>query len=181
MNSLDRPLDELYLEWLYSHIGPPKLKNKAKMHWSLARQLFTTEFIWFVPNDDNRAEDGRDLRHEFINEYEIEVIDRDWMNLGCSMLELLIGLARRLEFETDGRFRYWFWHLIDNLGFGKYNDRDWNDDIKKYVGQTLDQVIWRTYNRKGYGGLFPLRHAVKDQRYEEIWYQLSAYLLERGG
>ena len=55
-------LDEDYLTWLYSQVGSVKLRNKAKSHWSLLRQMYTKEFIWLIPNDDNLLEDGRDLR-----------------------------------------------------------------------------------------------------------------------
>jgi hypothetical protein len=39
-------------------------------------------------------------------------------------------------------------------------------------------VIWRTYDRRGHGGLFPLQRSNRDQRRVEIWYQLSEYLLQ---
>lgn len=179
MSTLDRPLDELYLEWLYSHVASARQRNRSKSYWSLARQLFSTEFVWFVPNDDNRAEDGRDLRHEFVDEYQIEVMDQEWMSLGCSMLEMLIALSRRLAFEATGRPSFWFWQLIENIGMTEYTDRVYTELIAKDVSEKLERVIWRTYTRRGHGGLFPLDRGRKDQRDEEIWYQLSAYLLEQ--
>jgi hypothetical protein len=94
------------------------------------------------------------------------------------MLELLIGLSRRLSFVADGEPFDWFWQLMENLGLEKYND---NTVIpEKEVDGILDEVIWRTYKRNGSGGLFPLRKATEDQRDVELWYQLSAYLLEHG-
>lgn len=174
---MNEPLDELYLTWLYDHVASVKLKNPSRTYWNLMRALFKTEFFWFVPNDDNRIEDGRDLRDEFLADQDIQVEDQDWLDLGCSMLELLIGLSRRLAFEAEGEPRIWFWEMIDNLGLYGYNDRV--AFPHEAVKDILDQVVWRTYRRDGFGGLFPLQRADRDQRDVEIWYQLNAYLLER--
>lgn len=173
---MKKPLDELYLTWLYAQIGNVKLKNRSRTYWTLARQLYTKEFVWFIPNDDNRAEDGRDLRCEFLDQEQIEDVDEGWMELGCSVLEMLIGLSRRLSFEDDREPRVWFWCLIDNIGLLEQTDN--SRTPAEHVDEILNKVIWRTYKPSGRGGLFPLRRAERDQREVEIWYQLSAYLLE---
>lgn len=179
---MNAPLDDLYLTWLYSQVCSVRLKNPRRTYWSLMRQLFTKEFVWIIPNDDNRVEDGRDLRHEFIEEREIDDVDPDWMGLGCSFLEMLIGLSRRLTFEAEGEPREWFFELLENLDLAKYNDENYDTSPSKArrdIDECLDMVIWRTYDPDGRWGLFPLNHATQDQRDVEIWYQLSAYLLER--
>ena len=173
---IEVPLDEAYLQWLYGQVGTVSLKPSSKTYWNLLRILFQKEFVWFVPNDDNRLEDGRELRHEFIEELGLYQVDKNWMDLGCSFLELLIGLSRRLAFEAGGKPRDWFWHLLNNLQLDFYTDNILIPEKK--VNDCLDKVIWRTYRRDGHGGLFPLRHAREDQTQVEIWYQLSAYLLE---
>lgn len=164
--------------WLYSQVGSVKLRNKSKSHWSLIKQLYTKEFVWIIPNDDNRVEDGRDLRHEFLETCGIDGADSDWVGLGCSMLEMLIGLSRRLSFEAEGEPRVWFWHLIEMLDLEQYTDRVYNEAAEKRIDETLDTVIFRNYAPDGSGGLFPLNHPNEDQREVEIWYQLNAYLLE---
>lgn len=174
---MSHELDERYFTWLYSQVAPLKVKNPSRTHWSLAKQLFTKEFVWFVPNDDNRVEDGRDLRFEFLHECGIKDVPPDWLGLGCSMLELLIGLSRRLSFNADGESRDWFWQLIENLNLPPCNDRVYNDDLKDEIDQALDSVIWRTYAPNGDGGLFPLREYNQDQRKVELWYQMHAYIL----
>lgn len=173
-------LDNLYLEWLYSQVASVKQRAKTKTYWSLLRQLYSTEFVWLVPNDDNRVADGRDLRWEFIEECNIQNAEASWMRLGCSMLELIIGLSRRLEFEDDTSAKIWFWTLIKNLELDQCTDAKYRDDprIEPWVASVLDRVIFRTYDENGVGGLFPLKHAIHDQRKVELWYQLCAYLLE---
>jgi hypothetical protein len=169
-------LDDLYLEWLYTQVAsvnpiPPR------SYWSLLRQLYTKEFVWFVPNDDNRVEDGRSLRHEFLDSNKA-IIDQHWLQLPCSFLEMLIALARRLSFEMDGPVRNWFWHLLGNLHLEECTDAKYNPRMQSAIDEILDAVVWRTYNWDGQGGLFPLKYPGRDQRQVEIWYQMAAYFLE---
>lgn len=174
---MDEPLDELYLKWLYHLVGNVKLKNPARTYWCLLKQLHMKEFVWIVPNDDNRLEDGRDLRHIFVDEEGLTDVDQLWMELGCSMLEMIIALAQKLEFEDDGHpADEWFWRMMENLNLHECTDA--SQYSIKVVDEILDTVIWRTYRRNGKGGLFPLHHAKKDQCEVELWYQMNAYILE---
>lgn len=173
---MSEPLDELYFRWLYSQVGDPELKDPSRSYWRLARLLFTKEFVWLVPNDDNRIEDGKNLRYEFVDQAGLDDVDLNWVNLGCSMLELMIGLSRRLAFEVEGEPADWFWHLIDNLGLRDHTDTYAYSDGE--INHILDRIIWRNYQYSGEGGFFPLRWVNVDQRSVEIWYQLNAYILE---
>lgn len=174
---MKEPLDELFFKWLYSQVGNVRLRNPQRTYWDLLRQLYTKEFVWFIPNDDNRLEDGRDLRRVFLEEKEIFHVDPLWSAMGCSMLEMFIGLAQRLNFEEDKwTVDEWFWGLIENLGLKDFNDA--SNYVESQVDEILDDLIWRTYEPDGRGGLFPLEHPDQDQREVEIWYQLNAYLLE---
>lgn len=176
---MGEPLDEQYLKWLYRQVASDRLKDPTRTYWALLQQLYSKEFVWLVPNDDNRVEDGRDLRFEFKNERGIEDLDEDWMGLGCSFLEMLIGLSRRCSFESEGRSKEWFWHLINNLKLGAFCDAHFRTKKQhEYVNDTMDTVIWRTYSPDGRGGIFPLSSPHDDQREIELWYQLSCYLLE---
>jgi hypothetical protein len=168
------PLDELYFSWLYSQVESVSVADPSKTYWEILKQLYSTEFLWIIPNDDNRAEDGKALRHEFISKEGLVDVDYHWMELGCSMLELMIGLSRVLSFQADGEASNWFWELMENLGLERFND---NTFIPvEDVNEILMGVIWRIYNRDGRGGLFPLRKAREDQRDVELWYQLQYYI-----
>lgn len=174
---MSEPLDELYFTWLYSQVGDSNITNPNRTYWGMTKQLFTKEFIWFVPNDDNRIADGKDLRYEFVEQSELEDVDLRWMKQGCSMLELLIGLSRRLAFEAEGEARDWFWHMLKNLELDIYNDRRQPSSVNQ-IDEILDRVIWRTYGINGEGGIFPLRYARDNQRKIELWYQMSSYVQE---
>lgn len=171
------PLDEQYLIWLYRQTGSIKLRNPAKTHWALARQLFRTEFVWFIPNDDNRVADGKDLRAEFVTTEGLrDDVTEEWLHYGCSVLEMLVALSRRLAFESEGGPRAWFATLIENLHLNRVVDTRYNE---QEVTDKIDALIWRNYKYTGEGGLFPLKYPDRDQRDVEIWYQLNAYLMER--
>lgn len=172
-----RPLDELYFAWLYGQVADQNEKNPAKRFWNILSELFHTEFIWLVPNDDNRAGDGKELRMRFILDLDPVIEDREWTNIGCSFLEVMVGLSHRLSFEADGEARHWFWELMENLGLDKISDA--RQFPKEEVDNMLERVMFRNYKRNGEGGLFPLRKPSKDQRKVELWYQLGAYVLER--
>jgi hypothetical protein len=174
-------LDELYLRWLYGQISPVSVKNPSNTYWAFAKQLFTEEFVWFIPNDDNRIADGKDLREEFLEEVGVDDADILWLNLGCSMLELMIGLSRRLSFLIDESPRDSFWILVSNLGIEACSDRDYEEvpGLEIDISEILHRVIWRTYEPSGEGGLFPLESTKLDQRKLELWYQMSAYVQER--
>lgn len=175
---MGEPLDEQYLRWLYHQVASLRFKNPARTYWSLVKQLHCKPFVWLVPNDDNRVEDGRDLRYEFIKECDVEA-DEEWLSLECSMLEMLIGLSRRLAFESKGSARDWFWEMIENMDLKQLNDFYYDSEAPEQVDRAMDNVIWRTYNSDGSGGLFPLQNPEEDQTDVELWYQLSSYLAER--
>lgn len=168
-------LDDLYLSWLYDQVGGVRVRNKSRTYWDLFYQMYNKQFIWIVPNDDNRVQDGLDLRYEWLLDSDIPQ-PPEWTNQGCSFLEMLVALSRRLAFEGEGHPSTWFWHLIDNLGLHECTDRPKYN--QRMVDEILDSVIWRTYEPNGRGGLFPLRYPKHDQRDVELWYQMSEYLLD---
>ena len=171
-------LDDRYFEWLYGLVAAVRNRNPARSFWKLTRKLYVKEFVWLIPNDDNRVEDGKELRYEFLNEQGIDEVDPDWMDLGCSMFEMMIGLARRASFQSDEASVEWFWRFVVNLGLYDYSDKNYDGLIDHHIDEVLDAVIFRTYEPSGKGGLFPLTHPTQDQRKVELWYQLSAFLLE---
>lgn len=181
------PLDERYFPWLYEHIGTANNPNPARSYWNLAKALFEKEFLFFVPNDDNRADEGRRLREEFLdqspfNEWEAAA---EWLSLPCSMLEMLIALARRAAFESfdprEGSEGDWFWLMMVNIGFDKHTDAVWNPTRARRVDRVLEVIINRRYEDTGMGGLFPLQNPLTDQRTTELWYQMQQYLQENSG
>ena len=106
------------------------------------------------------------------------------MDTPCSVLEMLIALAQRIEYILadpvfDDRTQQWFWGMIENLGLEPFANNDFYAVEKKYHNNIiLDRLLERRYLRTGTGGLFPLRTVHEDQTKIEIWYQMMAYLDE---
>lgn len=172
-------LDEEYLAWLYSQVADPTAEEPGLTYWKLFKLLYTEEYTWSVPNDDNRLEDGKALRREFVDTEGQRGVPDDWLELPCSVLELMVGLARRAAFEADGECHYWFWRMMENVKLHKYND-SWRLQTKtaSRIKNILEILMLRQYEPNGQGGFFPLKYPNKDQRNVELWYQLSSYVQE---
>lgn len=158
-------LNGAYFRWLYPQVIDTEHRNRN--YEGLLMLLYFKEFVWLVPNDDNRVQDGLDLRPEFGTA----------LDGPCTTLEVLIGLSRRLEFFTDGTAEGWAWQLLVNLELDKMSD-PLGRVRQARVDEALERVIWRTYNPDGTGGFFPLAWPEKDQTKVELWYQMSAYVDE---
>lgn len=175
-----KPLDEQFFEWLYSQVADQVTENPEQTYTKLFRQMYRTEFYAVVARDNNRIKDTEDLYHEFVARKRIRGAGvKEWMETGCSVLELLVTLARKASFiGNEEGAQYWFWEMIKNLGLGHLNDAAYRNS-DDYVSEILERFIERKYEPSGRGGLFPLEHTNEDQRKVELWYQLNAYVQER--
>lgn len=173
---MPEPLENLYFNWLYNKVCDSSARSPSLKYVNLLRELHSIEYTWIVLGDDNRAQDGCDLRMEFIHESGLEPED-SWLSQSCSVLEMLIALSRQAGFQTDDPLKDWFWVMMDNLNLSEFTDaRRHNSSL---IRDIVENFIWRTYDPTGEGGLFPLEYAESDQRQVEVWYQLSAFLYER--
>lgn len=176
MTTRNRPeaqsLEEAYFEWLAPQAQPARGRQT---YYDLHTQLFHREFYEIVPNDDNRIADGLELLGEFWTEMGLEVVKVE--GRGCSFLELVIGLSRRLSFIAGGDPIAWAWVLLGNLGFHSISD-PMSKHAHRFVEETCERVIYRRYQANGVGGFFPLHHPQEDQRKVELWYQMNAYAEE---
>jgi len=170
----NHPLAEDYLNWL-----APQIRDEhdgSKTYSGLITLMFDKEFVWLVPNDDNRLGDGLGLRVEFC--YAHHIRQGSLARLGpCSFLEVLIGLSRRLAFDIGGEALGWAWTLVGNLELRGMSDPLSRRKIEK-INNILDTCIWRTYTPDGSGGFFPLAWPEEDQRKVELWYQMAAWINE---
>jgi hypothetical protein len=178
---MNNPLDQAYFTWLSDQVGTGSTHPKAR-HDEFLTQLYMKEFAWNdIPGDNNRLEDGRALRYEFISQAGYERVDARWMGMSCSFLELMMGLSRRLSFLVGREPREWFWHLVYVIGAHPCSDSNYRRapvQLHNRIDAMMDRIIWRQYHPNGYGGFFPLDHPQEDQRFVEIWYQMNAYLIE---
>jgi hypothetical protein len=173
ISEMNDTYDGLYFAWLTAKLISPSNPT----YRDLLKILYKTEFTWIILQDQNRAEDGRELREYFFNETKLPW-DEEWYRLPVSVLEVLIGFSDRASFQTNEPVKVWFWRFIQNLGLDEFK-RVSKEDREK-VEEIIDRFIWRTYDDHGNGGLCPLNETKNDQRKVEIWYQFCEYVFEQG-
>jgi hypothetical protein len=153
------------------------LQNKIHQgsgYTHLCTLMHEKEFVWIVPNDDNRVVDGRDQRLRFREENPDCELDLPFV----SFLEVLIALSERCEFQNNVEAFYWARIFLENLDLLDMKGR-LNKPQREYVDEVLDRVIWRTYKPSGQGGFFPLAWPDKNQTQVELWYQMADYIHEQ--
>lgn len=179
MNKIDE-YDAQYLDWLYSRVEDPDAQ-KGLSHWMLIRKLFCTMFEWTKSSDINRAMDGKYLRRHFELEEltNAEIFSdsyKNWLDQPCSMLEMIIGVAKRLSIVIDSPLPTCFWSIIRNLDLLQFHDDSY---FEIEVSARLQKFMNRDYDEDGTGGLFPIRNPMKDQRDLDILDQMNNYVIER--
>lgn len=112
--------------------------------------LYNTEFTWSVAKDVNRAQDGKDLRQDYICEFYYD--EGRWMEEPCSWLEMFIALARRIRVDLmpdyDLEIEDWFWQILElwDLKPGKnchFTGQKFENLGKKVAkNDFFDQDIW---------------------------------------
>lgn len=154
-----------YFEWLCNKIG------YNEDYDALLRYLIDVDFICVHPMDENRAADGLYLRKEFMDEEAVR--GNPFENKECSVLEMMVALAYRLEYSVMGDPSLGiFWRMIHNLGLDETGNVDmWNDILQGWM--TRDAIEY-----DGRGGLFPLEDPREDQADVEIWGQAMNWLNE---
>ena len=167
---------QAYFDWLYNQI-----KEEESLRFkNFIFEFHSIPFICIIPNDDNRAEDGCQLRYRFAD---LNNNSDPPLSGACTILEMLIALANRMDFilfdEAKGeRCPKWFWLFIDNLKLQKYDNDESAESKKKFNKIVLRKFVKREYQGDGRGGLFPLNSPANDQRHVEIWYQMMDYISE---
>lgn len=170
---MTEPLENVYFNWLSAKVLP----DNSNIYGDLLRILHNTEFTWIILGDKNRAQDGLELRDDFLRESWFH-IGSEWDHVGCSIFEMMVAFAKRASFQTDDPVRDWFWEFITNLELGEFRQVSEQDVI--FIDEVLYRFVWRTYDSSGLGGMFPLRWPKRDQRKVEIGYQFFEYLDDQG-
>lgn len=170
-------VNEEYLEWLFQLIGARRFDHSVSYR-KLLTHLHNIEFTWFIPHDDNRADDGISLRYKY-GLYVDNPSIANYLTGPCSVLEMMVALAVRWEESTmdddrlGDRTGQWFWSMIHSLGLSGMRGDNFNVE---YVDDVIGRFLARDYAPDGRGGLFTIKNPPDDMRKVEIWCQFSWYL-----
>ena len=171
-------MPDAYFQWLKELIGDGYIEGQyQKLLW----KLYSTPFYYELDYDRNRAVDGLDLRRKYFTR--IACMPEPMMSNGemypCSVLEMMIALARRAEdnltYDPDlgdstGR---WFWIMMENLGLDVYDDYGY---FEENVSAILNVFMHHLYASDGcQGGPFPCPGVERDLRKTDLWWQMGAY------
>lgn len=180
---------EKYFNWLYSIVVTDNSIKKYNLNSNgysiLLHKLHDIEFYWIVELDENRAIDGQSLRDEFAQIGEFD--DYSELSGACTMLEFLIGLAKRMSFieyecnkidKTD----IFFWELIINLlgksvpknGTNGVISGEFLDFLCDRVQKFLDKSDKNVTIFKKRGNFTPLFETSKNP----IWDQMQQFLMK---
>ncbi len=170
-----------YFEWLVELVCGERY-SEATSYRRLLQTLHSIEFTYFVPNDQNRAADGEDLRYRYFLtkcDPECEELILESLYGPCSVLEMMIALSLRCEENimddpsVGDRSAQWFWNMIDNLGLKMQTDSNFNE-IK--IISAISRLVNREYDHDGRGGLFTVNNCPVDMRKIEIWSQMWRFI-----
>ena len=172
----DRINDE-YFNWLCELVDVKRFSKRVSYR-KLLMHLYNIEFTWSILYDDNRADDGIQLRRRFALIRDDITLQR-YLQGPCSVLEMMTALAVRCEecimddASMGNRTGQWFWGMIHNLGLSPMTDSKFD---REFVDEVIARFLNREYEPDGRGGLFTVKHCDYDLRNVEIWCQLSWYL-----
>lgn len=174
-----RPEDRIksdYFEWMYDLVGGGGYSPSTSFR-KLLTFLHDTEFVYFVPYDENRAAEGIGLRYRYCLYHDCEDLEV-YLDGPCSVLEMIVALAIHCEGIVDDpekgdRTGQWFWNMITNMGLGGMTDYNFDERL---VDEVVTRFLRREYDADGTGGLFRVRGWQRDMRTAEIWHQLMAYI-----
>jgi len=184
MSTKSDDMNKEYFGWMYRLVCPNGYFH-GHSFVNLLRYLHRTDFTYTIEMDENRMEDGLNLRYRFgYDKGYSDITIKEYLDLDpCSVLEMMVALAVRCEENimddpvVGNRTPDWFWAMIENLGLGGMNDYKFVTDCgNDYVDELVDRFLNREYDRDGKGGLFTVKDCVYDLRDEEIWYQMCWYL-----
>lgn len=175
-------IKEQYFDWICELIDHTECDDETS-YSNLLHYLNSVEFTYILEMDENRLEDGIDLRYRFGYEmnYPRDVIENGLGNDSCSVLEMMIALSIRCEegfmddIDEGDRTREWFWNMIENLGLGSMTNLNFNE---RYSNTIIRKFLNREYASNGKGGLFTVKRPKCDMKDVEIWYQMMWYLDE---
>lgn len=176
---LQEELHNKYFEWLYCLVCD---EHYSKLSYRrLLMFLHSIDFYAILEMDDNRYQEGIEFRYQFgyENNYPRDIIEQYLDNKECSVLEMMVALAFKVEEQIMDNSDYgnrtgqWFWNMIVSLGLGSMNDQRFDEG---YVYHVISIFLERRYQPNGKGGLFTIENCPYDLRTMEIWSQCMWYL-----
>jgi len=171
---------DIYFNWMSVMVFPNIYERN---HYNtLLKALHSSLFYFSIPMDENRMQDGIDLRYRFAyeNGYPIDIVKNElYRSNTCSILEMMVALAIKgnerilYDYETGGRTDFIFKEMLKSLQIIDLSDENFS---KSYFDYRISKFLNRDYSYNGNGGLFTVHDPRDDMRTVDIWYQMNWFL-----
>ena len=173
-----------YFRWLQHHSG---------LSGPLSSMLADTDFVSMDGLDDIFMEKAKEeTRRMYAEEVcedasDVETVYKS-VRGNCCLFEVIFCLAVSLnemfeDLEAYDGPAHFFEKMMENGGFDKYDEEDWDMDSEKvraYWKRCIGRILGREYGFYGAGGLFPLEpredFEVTDRRYISLWQQMNDWV-----
>lgn len=182
----DPLLVEMYFDWLRTEAFTAQVNRRN--YEGVLRTLHDIPFYWTIWSDENRAGDALTYRqYSFLGvQNDLEQLDpkwlHDWAQQSPSVLEVLLGCARRYSDFFGHHVPYYFGHLFRNLELDRLPGRALTGEQQMIVRNKVDVWMSHQYDENGQGSPFPIRShvmlGIPDMRTLDIWRQMNAYSAE---
>lgn len=178
-------IESIYYPWLLKRVADERLTDRYS---KLFKVLYETRVNLerMNPYDTERCRDGQTLRYLFeraMASYLTGISGREYIEFEdnpCNMLELLVGIASRMEDTIMGsdiqgdRTGQWFWSMMTNLGIGYMSNDKFN--VNEY-NRCMRMFMTYKYDNEGKGCLFrSSKYTMSQMAEKDIWYQMQAYI-----
>ena len=180
MNAMD------YLCWLMNQCQLEA--DGPEGYLRLCEVLQGIYFVSLIEFDENRIEEGKELREEWADTDggDISALEGELIPYTCTALELILVMARRMCYEmSDSQFDAgigkWVMELLENAGLATYRNDIFETDPDGCTAKIkciLHDIIYRRYMPDGTGSFFPTETTGTDARHEELLVQMNNYLAE---
>lgn len=179
---------ETYFDWLRQDCFQDI--SERREYEGVLRTLHDIPFYWTIWSDENRAGDALAFRQsDFLGfQKDLDRLDQHWLNAWAqqapSVLEVLLGMARRWTFYFEAPVSFYFQHMFKNMRFDRFPGRVLNSGGQEKIRQLCDDWMARQFQPNGIGSPFPLPATVIDENQRQvdmtqvdIWAQMNAYSL----
>lgn len=161
-----------YIDWIKNRfLTTDRLDEDTQDYY--IRLLHSVPFTFSIQMDENRYDDGINLRYRYSDECNVPAFMID-DTIDCSVFEMLAALSIRCSEDIMGENPgFWFWDWAGNV-FGGFDNLD-----EHYILKRIYSWIGRKFDKNGFGSPFPIRkNTTSDQRKTEIWFQMLGYIHE---
>ena len=183
-------LVERYFDWLRDDCFSSRVERRE--YEGALRVLHDIPFYWTLLSDESRAGDAIAVRQYEVLQDQTDLMAADptwlqqWSEATPSVLEVLLGMARRWTLYFEGSVPYYFGHFWKNMEFDRHPGRHLDGASLESIRIRVDDWMSRQFQPNGQGSPLPLSGNQQmmfdgmdiDMRTCDIWTQMNAYSVE---